>query len=145
MPAEQKRLIAAGARVAPWEGDAHHPVFRVWRGREETPGIAISRSLGDSIATEIGVIPTPDVISRELTPDVRFVILASDGVWEFVGSLEAVLIVGRALESGTAADATHELIVEASRRWEAHEDVTDDITAIVVQLSGGGRGDVQRL
>ena len=33
--------------------------FRVWKGSHNYPGLAMSRSLGDSCASDIGIIPTP--------------------------------------------------------------------------------------
>lgn len=57
---------------------------RVWLMHEDSPGLAMSRSMGDNQAHLIGVICEPDVIKYELTPDDKFIIIASDGVWEFL-------------------------------------------------------------
>jgi serine/threonine protein phosphatase PrpC len=38
----------------------------------------------------VGVVSEPDFTSMELTPEDRFIILASDGVWEFISNKEAV-------------------------------------------------------
>ena len=34
--------------------------MRVWLSEEDYPGLAMSRSLGDSVAESVGVIATPD-------------------------------------------------------------------------------------
>ena len=94
-PDEEKRLIAAGARVAPTGGaggaaetEVHHgAVKRVWLPEKDTPGLAMSRSFGDAIGATVGVIAEPTVTKWQLTPDHRFAILATDGVWEFISSL----------------------------------------------------------
>ena len=44
----------------------------------------------------VGVVSEPEVCTLELTPADAFIILASDGVWEFISSQEAVDIVGAA-------------------------------------------------
>jgi len=62
-----------------------------------------------------------------------FVLLCSDGVWEFVSSQEAVEIVGKhpASEVQVAVD---ELALEARSRWLKEEGMVDDITAICLWL-----------
>jgi len=62
--------------------------------------------------------------------DWRFILLCSDGIWEFISSQEAVDIVGRhpASEVQKAADT---LASEAWNRWiKAEGNVVDDITVI---------------
>ena len=66
-----------------------------------------------------------------------FLILASDGVWEFIDNDEAVAIVGQFYDKGMPAlDACRFLIAKAALCWRKFEgDYRDDITAIVVYLS----------
>ena len=42
----------------------------------------------------MGVTSEPDCTVIELTPHDKFIVLASDGVWEFIESQEAIEIVG---------------------------------------------------
>ena len=37
----------------------------------------------------VGVISTPEIIEHDITRDDRILVLASDGVWEFIGNDEA--------------------------------------------------------
>ena len=69
-------------------------------------------------------------------PTDRFLILASDGVWEFIDNDEAVAIVGQFYDKGLPAlDACRFLIAKAALCWRKFEgDYRDDITAIVVYL-----------
>lgn len=48
------------------------------------PGLAMSRSLGDKVAKSIGVTPIPDVYTIEFTFYHKIIVIASDGVWEFL-------------------------------------------------------------
>eukprot|EP00210_Caulerpa_lentillifera_P003700 g3533.t1 len=73
-----------GAEIGPW---------RVWAKYAWIPGLAMSRALGDECAHQMGVISEPDVTITEVHPEAIFAIFASDGVWEFVSSQEAVEIV----------------------------------------------------
>lgn len=53
----------------------------------------MSRSIGDKIAQSVGVSPEPDVREFTLTMKDRFVVVASDGVWEFLSNEEIAKIV----------------------------------------------------
>ena len=50
----------------------------------------------------MGVTSEPELCITELTPEDAFIILASDGVWEFIGTQEAVDIIGssKSVEEG---------------------------------------------
>jgi len=63
-----------------------------------------------------------------------FLILATDGVWEFVSSEKAVEIVATNLHKGSSKACQH-LIEAAADRWHQEEgDYRDDITALVIRL-----------
>ena len=96
----------------------------------------MSRTLGDTDAAACGVIATPQVSTHAVQGEDAFLILASDGVWEFIDGQLAVRIVGQALDSGlSASDAAQLLIMRAVIRWAQVEgSYRDDITAIVVCL-----------
>lgn len=46
----------------------------------------MSRSFGDNVSKAIGVNCEPEVIRMKLDKRDRFVLLASDGVWEFISN-----------------------------------------------------------
>jgi serine/threonine protein phosphatase PrpC len=94
------------------------------------PGLAMSRSIGDDIAASVGVHATPEVTAVPLLPKHKFMIVASDGVWEFLTSEDAVAIVVQC--NGNAEKAAAELCARSFREWRAEEEVVDDITAVVV-------------
>jgi serine/threonine protein phosphatase PrpC len=97
-------------------------------------GLAMARSIGDHAVKPVGVIAEPVVTSHAITKDDDFVILASDGVWEFISSEEAVEIVGAHLSKG-ASKACQALIEAAANKWHQEEgDYRDDITALVIRL-----------
>lgn len=43
--------------------------LRVWVKEDEVPGLAMSRSIGDKVAQSVGVIPDPEILEYELTPN----------------------------------------------------------------------------
>lgn len=126
------------ARISEWGGFVCLPPIpelsaRVYLDPEFTMiGLAMARSLGDYAVKNVGVIPTPEVIKYELRDHDKFMILASDGVWEFISSQEAVDIVHQHLALG-AHFACQQLIQTAAARWQEEEgNYRDDITAIVL-------------
>lgn len=130
--AEKKRILDSNGRVAKLTdeyGDEVGP-YRVWLSYAWTPGLAMSRSLGDNVAHKAGVIPNPDVRVHTIHPSDRFFILATDGVWEFISSDEAVSIVAKSYSPEEACEA---LAKSARKRWITEEEgVVDDITIVVV-------------
>jgi len=134
LPGERDRLAAAGARVCPLTDHNGEPMgpARVWLSGAWVPGLAMSRALGDGLARRVGVVATPDTLSIPLGPSDKFIILASDGVWEFIGSQEAVDI---AAGEATPAAAARALLAASRARWAAEEDgAVDDVTVVIVQL-----------
>ena len=57
---------------------------RVWLKNEDIPGLAMSRSFGDQVAARVGVNAVPEITEMRMTPSDKIIILASDGVWEFL-------------------------------------------------------------
>lgn len=132
-PDEKKRVKAAGGRIARWRRNIGP--LRVWLPKDWLPGLAMTRSIGDTILSDYGVSPIPEVSYALLTPADSFIVLASDGVWEFMSSQVVVDFVGRMRREGKSADAAAEALVrEAVHRWRANEPVVDDTTAVVMWL-----------
>jgi len=58
--------------------------MRVWLKNEDIPGLAMTRSFGDAMAARVGVNAIPEIKTFDLTLEDRIIVLASDGVWEFL-------------------------------------------------------------
>jgi len=142
---ERERVKACGAQVltmdevegvktgiTPGQYVAEDPPL-LWVPNTLYPGTAFTRSLGDMLAERIGVVATPEVLVQELGQDDRFIVLASDGVWEFMSSQEVVDIVTRCF---TPLDAARAVVTEAKRLWLEMDCRTDDITCIVIFITG---------
>jgi serine/threonine protein phosphatase PrpC len=114
---------------------------RIWSQDGAYPGTAFTRSFGDSIAEELGVFAEPETLKYDLSPADKFMVVASDGVWEFLTNKEVVEIAAAADDPQEAACL---LWKAAYKEWITKEVRTDDITVIVVDISGyyanGGSG-----
>ena len=53
----------------------------------------MSRSLGDEVAKRVGVVSDPEIREIELEEQDKFIVQASDGVWEFMSNKEVIDIV----------------------------------------------------
>lgn len=129
-PAEHSRLTEAGAQVGRILGCHGGPVGpeRIFPG-----GLAISRSIGDGDSTA-AAIAVPDV--RTVTcPTGGMIVLASDGVWDFVreAHVERLAAASRKPKRG-AGWLCSALMRAASQSNHA----IDDATLLCIELGTGG-------
>lgn len=140
---ERRRIEAAGGMVGPLvdpaSGEPMGPL-RVWSPKHggTAPGLAMSRSIGDGLATEVGVICDPIISYRRVVQGRdHWLILASDGVWDALphGEVAAEL----ALHGADASSAVQGLCDRAEAVWRANgmqqgSAVVDDISAVALRL-----------
>lgn len=142
---EAERVRRCGGWIRPMREAPYFQPPRVYAKQDDPsagPGLTMSRSLGDLDADPIGIISTPETSFRPLVPGRDlFVILASDGLWEFLSSATVVQVVGGFLERGEPAiQAARCLIAMASEAWRTEEgDYRDDVTAVVIYLDDVAR------
>mmetsp|Transcript_12120 Transcript_12120/g.11761 ORF Transcript_12120/g.11761 Transcript_12120/m.11761 type:complete len:421 (-) Transcript_12120:189-1451(-) len=132
---EKERILQNGGRVFSVEyEDGTKGPERVWLSHMNIPGLAMSRSLCDQVAHSVGVSSVPECFERELDPNLDCIlIIATDGLWEFMNDQEAIDI---AVQAGEPSAAVNALIREATARWLVNEKVVDDISVCVAFLHG---------
>ena len=130
---EAKRIIDNDGRIQPFidEGEFIGP-SRVWVKEDDVPGLAMTRSFGDRVAATVGVISEPEIKEWDLQNEDKFLIVASDGIWEFISSQECVQFVSQFYENNDIKGCAQFLYEESKKRWIAEEEVVDDITMILV-------------
>eukprot|EP00578_Thalassiosira_sp_NH16_P022914 CAMPEP_0181082212 /NCGR_PEP_ID=MMETSP1071-20121207/3502_1 /TAXON_ID=35127 /ORGANISM="Thalassiosira sp., Strain NH16" /LENGTH=293 /DNA_ID=CAMNT_0023163785 /DNA_START=15 /DNA_END=896 /DNA_ORIENTATION=- len=151
---ERERLRKAGARIcsidqmegiAPMHDnwgevdlgvdiDTEGDPPRVWCMDHDYPGTAFSRSLGDSVGGDIGVNAEPEILTKDVTRGDEVLVIASDGIFEFLTNQRVIDICG---ECQDPLHACTRLLEESYGRWLHYELRTDDITCIVVFLKNG--------
>jgi len=105
---------------------------RVWSPGKSWPGCAFTRSIGDSLAEEIGVCSEPEIMTKELTANDEFLVIASDGLFEFMTDQEVINICSACNNPLQAC----EMLTKASYdKWIQHDTRCDDISVIVCFLS----------
>ena len=85
-PEESKVILANNGMIDSYRDQLGNQIgpMRVWLKNEDIPGLAMSRSFGDAMAARVGVNAIPEIKDFTLTPEDKVIVLASDGVWEFL-------------------------------------------------------------
>ncbi|KAL6990018.1 protein-serine,threonine phosphatase [Sarracenia purpurea var. burkii] len=130
LPKEIERIKQSKGRISSSHDEPG--VYRVWLPNEETlrgPGLAISRALGDYYIKGFGLISEPEVTKRKVTCRDRFIILATDGIWDVLSNQEAVEIVS---SMPGREESAKRLVKHAAYAWKRKKPgiAMDDISAI---------------
>ena len=134
LPLEKQRIIENGGRVEQYleNNRSINSPFRVWVQDEMYPGLAMSRSIGDFIASSVGVIPNPEIIEYNLNESSKYMIIASDGIWQVMSNEKVMDIGNKYYPKRDPFDLCDELVRKANVCWDRERIPTDDITVIVV-------------
>ena len=135
IPEEAERILKVGGRIRPMrdeDGEYIGPL-RVYMKDKEMPGLAMTRSFGDYFGSTAGTISEPEVTEHIFKEEDKFIILASDGLFEFIQSEEVVKYVGEYYKKNDIVGCCEFLYKESCKRWlDEEEDTIDDITIIIV-------------
>lgn len=152
-PDEMFRIFRSGGKVdraKKSNGQPYGP-FRVFGKAKDVPGLAMSRSLGDTASRDSGVVSTPIVTSHVLDLETDyFCICGSDGIWDVMPNEEVIDFVesfrrfskkndSAARDVNPTECTIAQLICEEARvRWlalvEEEDCLVDDISAVVVEF-----------
>ena len=135
LPDEAERIKKKGGRIRPMKDDDGSFVgpLRVYMKDKDMPGLAMTRSFGDYFASTAGTISIPEIGEHFFDEDDKFLVIGSDGLFEFIDSQEVVIIVKDYYLSDDIVGCCEFLYKESCRRWiQEEEDIIDDITIIVV-------------
>ncbi|KAJ4797511.1 Protein phosphatase 2C family protein [Rhynchospora pubera] len=135
---DSRAIISKAGKAIPLSDD-HKPNRRDERERIENAGgvvmwagtwrvggvLAMSRAFGNRLLKQF-VVAEPEIQEEEITDELEFLILASDGLWDVVPNEDAVLLVRGEDEPEAAA---RKLTETAYMRGSA-----DNITCIVVKF-----------
>ena len=118
-PGELARVLAAGAGI-------DYPY--VMRG---DAGLMPTRSFGDQWFRSVGVVASPDVFTRTLGPADRWLVAASDGLWDELENADVAALVRAAAGAQRAAQALSDTVAGLADR--------DNLTVIVVDTQAPNR------
>ncbi|XP_076947517.1 putative protein phosphatase 2C 52 [Bidens hawaiensis] len=133
LPREAERIKRCKGRVFALQDEPE--VSRVWLPFDDAPGLAMARAFGDFCLKEYGVISVPEFSHRVLSDRDKFIVLASDGIWDVLSNEEVIEIVSSASTRSTAA---RNLVDSAAREWKTKYPTSkmDDCAVVCLFLDG---------
>ena len=139
LPIEHTRITKKfDGRVLSYVDANGNPVgpARVWLKTQNIPGLAMSRSIGDVVAHSVGVECEPEIKEFTLKKQDRILVIASDGLWEFMDNQEVLDTILPFYKKSPKhpEKAIDKLVSKATMKWQKEEDVVDDTTVIVAYL-----------
>jgi len=135
---DSRAVVCIGGKATPLSND-HKPNRTDERQRIENAGgvvmwsgtwrvggvLAVSRAFGDRLLKKY-VVADPEIQEENITEDVEFLLLASDGLWDVVSNQDAVTMVKDVQD---AEEAAKRLTDEAYKKGSA-----DNITCVVIRF-----------
>ena len=131
---EKNRILLSGGVVEQMQNQFGEGVgpYRVWVKGQDYPGLAMSRSLGDLKSKTIGVISEPGILEYDINETTKFIVLASDGVWEFLKNEMVIDIGKRFYIDNDTSSFCHNIVDTSASIWQSKDVVVDDITIVVM-------------
>jgi len=133
---EVKRILEYDGEIERIEDDDGNWTgpLRVWMKGSDGPGLAMTRSFGDEIGSLVGVLPIPEVGEYQIKEEDKAIIIASDGLWEYMTNEEVAEIVKKLAIKKDPDFIANELYKESVIKWKLKDYGIDDITIICILL-----------
>ena len=133
-PKEKERILEMGGVIHPYydENGIYEGPNRVYVKNKTYPGLSLSRSIGDLVGEEVGIISEPDIIIKNIDSTCKYIVMGSDGLWDMIKPYDANRIVNPFFNRGDPEGACKALLKRASKYWEKEGSDRDDISIIVI-------------
>ena len=134
LPNEMARIIKSGGMVKRLQNNLGQEVgrYRVFKSGQKHPGLPISRSLGDFIAKECGVINQPDLMELTINQNIKYLIIGSGGLWRYLKNEDIRNVGNIYYQQGDIKFFCSKLVEYAVETWEKKDYCRDDITIVGV-------------
>jgi len=131
---EKTRIILNGGMIKQLKDSFNQELgpLKIFLKNENIPGLTITRSFGDKIGKSIGLISKPFINEYTLNINVKYIVMASSGVWKFMKEKE-LLEYGKDFYLMNDPDNfCKEIANKAAELYEKNSGFIDDITMIVI-------------
>ena len=131
---EKKRILENGGEVHPYyeEDGIFEGPDRIYEKGKSYPGLSLSRSIGDLDGKRIGIISEPDIITKNINENCKFIVMGSDGLWDAIQPYDVSRILRSYFNKGDIDGACKILLKKAELIWKKRNEERDDITIIVI-------------
>ena len=134
LPYEYQRIIKNGCVIGKYKfqnGNIDERL-RIFKPGLNYPGISLSRTLGDLMAKECGVIREPQITEYKLNHNTKYLLIYSDGVWKYLTNQDIRDLGNQYFKKGEIGPHCSNLVKKAVQEWENAEIIRDDITIVCV-------------
>ena len=131
---EKNRIISYGGIVEKAKNEFGEEIgrHRIWLKGQNYPGLAISRSIGDLKGKTIGIISEPGILEYDVNETTKYIVIASDGVWECLEN-EEVAEIGKSFYLENNPSALCQKIIDISTNsWKVNYSSIDDISIVTM-------------
>jgi len=128
---EKKRIFSSGGEVRHLRNEDEERVF--YRGKSY-PGLKVTRAIGHSLASKIGLISKPEIAVREIGKTDSFIIMSSPSLWEFNSEMNAISVVD-SYGIKNIKEAGEMLAQNAWNHWVSHDNLPiSDLSVLIAYL-----------
>ena len=131
---EKKRILENGGEIHPYyeEDGMFEGPDRIYEKGKTYPGLSLSRSIGDLEGKKIGIISEPEIVTKNISHNSKFIVIGSDGLWDVIQPYDVSRILRSYFNKGDIDGASKILLRKAEQIWKKRNEERDDITIIVV-------------
>lgn len=94
----------------------------------------MTRSFGDKAGIRAGTNAIPQISEHLVTSNDKFIVIASDGIWDYIQNEELMNLVTPFYEKNSLELACERVVNHATTTWRKVCLSRDDITMILVNL-----------
>ena len=134
LPQEKERILKNGGIVRRFKDSSNNEYgpLRAFKNESDFPGLAMSRSFGDKLGKDIGVIAEPLIVEYNLNKTVKYIVIASDGIWEYMNNQQVMNIGNMYYAMNDPDNFCKALVKKSTELWEKNSTNIDDMTLIVI-------------
>ena len=131
---ERTRILMNGGKIIQLKNDLNQGVgpLRIYIKGKDIPGLTITRSFGDKLGKSIGVISNPFISEYTLNKSVKYIVIASSGVWQYIDEQDLINIGINHYLINDPDIFCKEIYNKSSELWKQNSGYIDDITLIVI-------------
>ena len=124
-PEELKRIIKKGGKIKKIKK-------RIVLDNMDNNNFEISRSLGDKILKNMGIIYEPVITEYTLNKKSKYLIIGTQGLWKGLSNEKACIYVNKSIKLKNPLDSCRLLTQKAEESLKKSSSFRDDITIITI-------------
>ena len=130
---EVNRIIENHGRIEPPQlNGKNFGLPRIYFKNSNMPGITMTRSFGNQIGAQIGIICEPEIYETVIEENDKFVVMASNRLWELITNDQVARIVIPYWEINDPEGACKQLVNVTKEFSKKHVKTIDNLIVMVI-------------